>query len=141
MICVNVRPFLYFFQYFVIVLLSNNQLFASRKITFQVVPVPGLAVEKNPLLTVNTDVLAKGGVSNFVTGLAIVVGDGDDNVSVVASASVLELSSDVMIGCLNTLVFVTSKVVLVISSSFVVAAMSSFDTGLPMFSTGIKINE
>ena len=76
-----------------------------------------------------------------MTGLAIVVSDGDDNVSVVASASVLELNSDVMIGCLNTLVFVTSKVVLVISSSFVVAAMSSFDTGLPMFSTGIKINE
>ena len=76
-----------------------------------------------------------------MTGLAIVVGDGDDNVSVVASASVLELSSDVMIGCLNTLVFVTLKIVLLISSSFVVAAMSSFDTGLLMFSTGIKINE
>ena len=76
-----------------------------------------------------------------MTGLAIVVGDGDDNVSVVASASVLEVSSDGMIGCLNTLVFVTSKIVLVISSSFVVAAVSSFDTGLLMFSAGIKINE
>ena len=85
--------------------------------------------------------MAKGDVSNFVTGLAIVVGDGDDKVNVVASASVLEVSSDVMIGCLNTLVFVTSKIVFVISSSFVVAAMSSFDTGLLMFSAGIKINE
>ena len=95
----------------------------------------------NPLLTVNTDVLAKGGVSDFVTGLAIVVGDGDDNVSVVASASVLEVSSDVMIGCLNTLVFVTSQIVPVICSSFVVAAMGSFDTSLLLFSAGIKINE
>ena len=103
-------------------------------------PVPG-AVEKNPLLTVNTDVLAKGGVSNFVSGLAIVVGDGDDKVTVVASASVLEVSSDVMVGCLNTLVFVTSKIVLVISSSFVVAAVSSFDTGLLMFRAGIEIIE
>ena len=76
-----------------------------------------------------------------MTGLAIVVGDGDDNVSVLASASVLEVSSDVMIGCLNTLVFVTSKIVLVISSSFVVAAMSSFDTGLLMFGAGIKMNK
>ena len=76
-----------------------------------------------------------------MTGLAIVVGDGDDNVSVVASASVLEVSCDVMIGCLNTLLFVTSKIVLVIFSSFVVAAMSSFDTGLLMFRAGIKINE
>ena len=76
-----------------------------------------------------------------MTGLAIVVGDGDDNVSVVASASVLEVSSNVMIDCLNTLVFVASKIVLVISSSFVVAAMSSFDTGLLMFRAGIKINE
>ena len=64
-----------------------------------------------------------------MTGLAIVVGDGDDNVSVVASASVLEVSSDVMIDCLDTLVFVTSKIVLVISWSFAVAVMSSFKTG------------